>query len=276
MFVKFLYRIEFNVESFMHIYDFDFTSKPLLIATNTQLSEHLIYKIEVIIDSLSEELNHTIIDSPAYRFNRAPTESVIRLNAEFISFLKLNLNFQAYNSQIRTVLFNRIGKDMNQLINIKANLVVKKSDIRLDTSVLKNAFIIELIRKLLISNNIQEFKISSDDIVIAIGTKPYAVNFKLTKTKNFKSSASNQVLLRIVPQYNDKKEIPMKFASKDYIIDLEHLILRGNNIIELYYSALKLHKKNLYSDFIKLANEDKIKLILFDKNEVIHEFAPII
>lgn len=226
---------------------FYINDEPLKIKSDSQIEETDL--IATLLQTLEFELNHNIEDSIAYSFNAQAIGEKLFIPSYFKDFLEVNIKMRnGYSNQ-----FNPFSPSVFD-IEIGDDYVIKKSEVVLDTSFIRTAFIVDFIGEEIKSSGIKNFLISFQNLLYSSGDKEWVFSHELLKGAY---GISSEAIL--ITEY-----IPDETKTSD--IKPIRLIIKSSDLVTCRIEEIRFPEISTEKEFLQYAEENQLSFIVFDEN----------
>jgi hypothetical protein len=262
----------------MYKHSLEYSSKPIEVYAFERLAHDVLVKLDEVIQYLKYDLNKEIRNSSAYFFNHVPVFTPTHTNEYFIDFLNENarLTSSSMNQYQPFFLEEEVSSDIDIYDSFETDgeVFVKTEDIKLDTSLLQEAYIVDHIFSLLEDHTAHSFKISSAHHTRIAAGKKWELSFEYERNKIFKTEMSGGTKTFVYPEYKETKKpnIPLtnEYQFQPYFCVVETPTCMDGKVL----SAIIEHKRTK-KEFEDTAFLYKSQIIGYDSSFKSHVFNPL-
>jgi len=250
----------------VHTYHFPFLSHELKLEFVKNIDQELADSISDIILILKNDLSPKYSNGSAHKLNNSGKKFPIIVSPDFIEFLETNIKyFLATSSE-----FNPFNKNIDKfnlegyfLIDKSECSILKLDDFKFDSSLLK-FFIIQKIINLLNLNNVKDYYLNYVDIAASFGEVTWRAKFILTDfNKEVEFKLHNKYAYIFAPNHEKEVKSYGKFANIDQEVKAAHILLKGNNLLDLKVLALEMEHLKWLHQYKEFAKENRTDIIVY-------------
>jgi len=250
----------------VHTYHFPFLSHELKLEFVKNIDSDLADLISDLIQILKNDLSHKYANSSAHKLNNAGKKFPVVVSPDFIEFFETSIKyFLATSSE-----FNPFNKEVDKfnlegyfLINNHENTIIKLDDFKFDSALLK-FFIIQKIVNLLNLNNVKDYYLNYVDIAASFGEVTWKAKFHLTDfNKEVEFKLHNKFAFIFTPDHEKEVKGYTKFANVDQEVKASHILLKGNNLLDLKILALEMEHLKWLHQYKEFAKENRTDIIVY-------------